>query len=138
MKIYLGSRYSRRAELASYKMQLEAAGHQVTSRWLTGEFGDLVGKTNLDERDPEAGAAAAHDRADINAAEVVVIFTDPLGQGGPNGRGGFHVKFGVGLQAGKRMILVGSRLNSFHHDEAVRFHRTWAGAWQAEFRPNDA
>jgi len=137
MKVYLGSRYSRRAELAAYKQQLEAAGHIVTSRWLGGEFGDLVGKTNLNEVDPDAAAAAAHDRADVNAADIVVIFTDPPGQGGPNGRGGFHVEFGIGLQAGKRMVLVGSRVNSFHHSEGVLFFANWTGAWQTLFRPFD-
>lgn len=130
MKFYLGSRYSRLEEMRGYAEALQGLGHTVTSQWLTGEYGDLVGATSNPSGDPAACEAAQHDTADILAADVVIIFTDHPGYQSKNGRGGFHVEFGVALGrhlmgANVRMILVGHRVNSFHHLPAVEFFATW-------------
>jgi hypothetical protein len=131
--VYLGSRYSRREELLVFKADLESRGYEVTSRWLGGEYGDLVGKTGEVGGNDEARVAAEHDIADIEAADCVVIFTDPPGQGGPKGRGGFHVEFGIALEAGKRLLLIGHRLSSFHHLGGVIFYPNWHEALRHYF-----
>jgi hypothetical protein len=136
-QVYLGARYSRRLELWRYAGELGRAGLRVTSRWLDGEYGDLVGKTGSTERDAEAQAAAEHDWADIHLADTVVIFTDPPEYVSKNGRGGFHVEFGIAMALGKRIVLVGHRVNSFHHLEAVHFYTTWEHAARAEFGIGD-
>lgn len=124
-RVYLGSRYSRLAEMQNYANELRQSGIIVDAAWLTGEMGDLVGKTSRPEGDPEAVKAAEHDMADIRAADVAVIFIDAPG---PNNRGGYHVEFGIALQRGIPLLLVGKRVNSFNHLPQVQYHPTWESA----------
>lgn len=118
MIVYLAARYSRRDELRQVRDELQRRGHVVSSRWLDTDW----------ERRPDGGSTVAPDEhrvryclidlEDVLAADCLVSFTEE-----PNSvhgkRGGRHVEYGVALQAGKRLIVVGPRENLFHHHPKV-------------------
>lgn len=106
MKIYLASRYPRRFELQEHAKVLEAAGHEITSRWIYG------GEEGLTYRD-----IALLDLEDIDRADCVLSFTE-LGSP-PHVRGGRHVEFGYGLAKGKICATIGEWENVFHYHPKV-------------------
>lgn len=124
-KVYLAARFGRQQELRGYRDQLEMLGIGCTSRWLHIE-------RDGGECDPEQlSLAAAQNLADIAAADAVVCFTD-LEPG--SGRGGHHVEFGYALGMA-HLVLVGPRVNVFHHLAAPRLGAVfetaheWLSAW---------
>ena len=114
MKIYLAARYERRAEMAGYGAELEAMGHEITSRWISGSHDPMIRWARFAEEDIE----------DITRADAVVSFTENLSHG-LSGRGGRHVEFGVAIALGKQLIVVGCRENVFHHLGMVYYYETW-------------
>ena len=142
MIIYLAARYSRREELCRYRRQLEDLGHTVQARWLDGghqigDHGTPIGDDgeSLVEGDSEAASAEAarlrtrfalDDWEDVNAADLVISFTEPP-RSKPN-RGGRHVEFGIALANLARVFVVGHRENIFHWLPAVKFFETWEEA----------
>lgn len=143
MKIYLAARYSRREELAEYRSELETLGHNVQARWLDGKhqlsdagtpIGDqgehLVegvddGSTNV-ENAKLRQKFAQDDWEDVNAAALVISFTEPPRS--KANRGGRHVEFGIALANKARVIVVGHRENIFHWLPVVEFFDTWPEA----------
>ncbi len=138
MKIYLAARYSRRAEMETYKRQLEDCGYAVTSRWLRGEQ-QLNGKGSLVWTDaqeaagiipPKAVQFAVNDIEDIEAADVLIAFPDTP-RTPSNSRGGMHVEFGYALARKKTLITVGHQQNAFHllahfhYDDWTQLMREW-------------
>jgi len=135
MKIYLAARYSRREELAAYRTELEALGHTVQARWLNGENGDALvegtlrsGEQLSEHEQTERAAAlrtkfALDDWEDVNAAELVINFTEPPRS--KANRGGRHVEYGIALANKARVIVVGHRENIFHWLPVVEFCATW-------------
>lgn len=126
MRYYFAGRYSRHAELAKYRDQLELIpGAKVTSRWIDCHDGELEASYT-----PEALAAdpagcwrhGAADLEDLNEADVIVSFTDASG----GGKGGRHVEHGWAISAhdsliladdpafSMRLVVVGPRENIFH------------------------
>jgi len=103
--------------------QLKAIGHEITASWV---YGGEEGLTRAE--------IAALDIDDVDAADVVVSFTQPYGS--LNKGGGRHVEFGYAMAKGKRCVVVGSRENVFHHHPAVEVYHTleeWlSGAAPAE------
>lgn len=140
MKIYLAARYSRREELAGYRIQLVQLGHAVQARWLNGEHriandGTPIGETgealvegaSQTERAGELRAQfALDDWEDVTAAEVVISFTEPPGTTAT--RGGRHVEYGIALANKARVIVVGHRENIFHWLPQAEFYGTWSQA----------
>lgn len=142
MKIYLASRYSRREELCEYRQHLQNLGHDVQARWLNGEHqlsdsGSPIGTQGeaLVEGDdggtsPQARALrsqfATDDWEDVNAAELVISFTEPPRS--KANRGGRHVEYGIALANKARVIVVGYRENIFHWLPQVEFFGTWPEA----------
>lgn len=116
--VYLSARFERRAELNGYRVDLEAAGVAVTSRWLTEPTPELT--------DEVWRKLATKDVEDIRRAEGLVLFTEP----GTPGGGGRHVEFGVALGLQKRMIIVGEPENLFHRLEAIEVVPGWEGAFK--------
>jgi len=115
MKIYLAARHERRWEMLRVASRLECAGHEVTSRWISGG-GD----------DP-AIIPAVEDLLDLGRADCLVSFTDePNSIVAGTARGERHVAFGIALGAGKRIYIVGPRENIFHHLFAVERYETVA------------
>jgi hypothetical protein len=151
MKIYLAARYSRREELCVYRDQLRTLGHDVQARWLNGEHqlandgapigengealveGTLRSGERLSEHEQSARATelrsrfALDDWEDVNAAELVISFTEPPRS--KANRGGRHVEYGIALANKIRVIVVGYRENIFHWLPQVEFFATWEEAF---------
>lgn len=122
MKIYLAGRYGRREQLKSVRDELTRLGHEVTSRWLDTEWAPTDGSSST--APPEYREKyCLIDLEDVLASECVISFTEEPDSG--NGkRGGRHVEFGVALQAGKRLVVVGWKENIFHHHPRVEFFKS--------------
>jgi len=110
--LYIAGRFTRREELAGYADRLRQAGHEITSRWLSGHH-DIPPSLPEEVRRDLKRQYACEDLADVFEADILVAFTEPPGV--PNdSRGGRHVEFGVALAAGARLVLIGPRENIFH------------------------
>lgn len=114
--VYLAARFERRDELNGYRAELEAAGLEVTSRWLTDPTPELT--------DEAWRQLAAKDVEDIRRAGGLVLFAESGGSGG----GGRQVEFGVALGLGKRLIVIGEPENLFHRLAEVEVVPTWDAA----------
>jgi hypothetical protein len=119
MKVYLASRYSRRAELEGYAQRLKEIGCKVTSRW-------LIEENYPGGKHPDMSDAVTHrkhaivDREDILAADVLINFTETEDVLYP--RGSRHCEFQLGYEHSKVCILVGPHENIFHHlDGVIRY-----------------
>lgn len=117
--VYLSARFERRDELNGYRSELEAAGVEVTSRWLTDPTPELT--------DEAWRLLATKDVEDIRRADGLVLFAEP----GRPGGGGRHVEFGVALGLEKRMVVVGEAENLFHSLDVVELVATWEEAFKA-------
>lgn len=107
MKLYLAGPWERRDVIARMALYLARNGHKVTSRWLT---------EHMEAETPEMLVEQAHnDLDDVRAADVLVL--DTRVPGSP--RGGRHTEFGYALALGRRVILLGPRVNVFHYLEEV-------------------
>jgi len=124
MKIYLASSYGRREQLKSVRDELLRMGHAVTGSWLDTSFELNCGGSSA-ACATEWEAVCVTDLQDLLAASCCISFTEePDSANGK--RGGRHVEFGVALQAGKRLIVVGPRENVFHHHPKVEvFESQW-------------
>ena len=110
LSVYLASRHEDRPDIIKVRRQLVANGIHVTSRWLL-EGGVL--KTPIVENEKEGSLhVLKNDLEDIDAADVVVVFSPKKAFG--NSTGGRHVEFGYALGTNKPLILVGWRENVFH------------------------
>jgi hypothetical protein len=116
--VYLSARFERRAELNDYRVELELAGVDVTSRWLTDPPLELT--------DAAWPTLATQDVEDIGRAAGLVLFTEP----GRPGNGARHVEFGVALGMGKRLIIVGEPENIFHRLDGVEVVPAWEDAFK--------
>lgn len=101
MKVYLAHNYAARGWLKQVVPMFEAAGHEVTSRWIK----DVK---NVDTED------ALIDLEDIQSANVLVLFTDQFGV--TPGKGKFlEMGYMLGLQQFYKqvhIILVGKDTTS--------------------------
>lgn len=119
MRIYLAAAYPRLEEMRGVRDVLVALGHEVTSRWIDQPPGEGAGTAEL-AADPAAYVKYAElDRADLEAAEVVISFT------GEGGRGGRHVEYGMAIAYGKRLVVVGPREHVFHTLPGVEWYPDW-------------
>lgn len=124
MKIYLASRYSRHEEMLGHARTLEAAGHQVTSRWIYGNHDIVDSDRHADiERNERV---AIEDIQDLTKADCVISFTEveKASKIKKPSKGGRHVEFGVGLAHNKLMVVVGPRENVFHWLPSVDVYDT--------------
>ena len=110
MKVYLAARYSRRLELLEYAQQLDAAGIEVTSRWLKG--GHQITEQQLLDDKALGIRFASEDWDDMEKADFMIAFTEEP-RSAPN-RGGRHVEFGIAFALGVMVYIVGPRENVFH------------------------
>lgn len=109
-KFYLAGSYARREELAGYARELQYHGHEVTAKWLDGDYDDLV----------YAFQGAEDDLCDIRDCEVFVLFTDNY----MAATGGKDFEAGFAYAHGKRHVLIGERRNVFHHLTSFRVFAT--------------
>jgi hypothetical protein len=114
LKVFISGRYERRDEFNDYRIELEAANIEVTSRWLTNpspaQFTDAIWHK-----------LASIDREDIERADAVLFFADVHGGAG----GARHVEFGIGLALGKCIIVVGEAENLFQRLSDVTVVAGW-------------
>ena len=122
--VFLSARYARRNELQRYREDLLRLGFRVASRWLDGQ--DEIGLEGPDRA--EARRWLMVDLEDLAQAQVMVCFSeDPVHQPVGGSRGGRHVEFGMALETGKEILLVGPRENLFHWWLAdSQIFETWA------------
>lgn len=126
-KFYLAASYPRHPELQSYAKELQALGHEITSRWIWGEHaaqdGDIMGTGNAEF----ASMMAMEDEEDVWKCDTFIHFTNP-----PDDcvkRGGAHVEFGMARALGKRLIIVGHYTNIFHRLDVVNRVGRVEGGW---------
>ena len=111
MKVYLAAPFSTAGQVeAAYAQDLTRRGHIVVSQWHCGPFPGTLAQ------------AAQRDLEDILEAEVFIFLAKlrPTAN-----RGGRHVEFGFALRAGKRIIVLGGRMNLFHFLPGVEVYPTW-------------
>jgi hypothetical protein len=124
MNIYLAARYSRHPEMQSVRDVLEVFGHKVTSRWVDahgGKYPSSFTPEILNSDPVHCAVLGQHDIEDVQAADVVISFTE-----GSGGKGGRHVEFGLALGLGKRVIVVGPREHIFHTLPQVEVYSDWS------------
>ena len=115
MRVYLASRYSRRAELQEVRKLLVKHNIEVTSRWLTQDHTLPDAKSTeaaKDEIPIEARRYAQDDLQDVVSCDVLVLFSERADT--QVRRGGSHVEFGFALGKGKKVVICGPRANVFH------------------------
>ena len=106
--VYIGGRYSRRVELAACADDLaQRFGWQRSARWLGGSHegtrsqvsaiaNALCAVSEDDAASTDANIWAREDFADIDAADVVIFFTESPRPSGSGGRhGGRNVEGGL-------------------------------------------
>ena len=110
MNVYLAARFSRQAEIVGYARQLRGIGYTVTSRWLSeGE----------DHRWPDEGdeafamRLASEDMIDLEAADIVIVFTDER-RSEPCKSGGMHFEAGYAAGRGIPLVVIGPVENVFY------------------------
>lgn len=110
MRIYTAASWAIRDKIKFYiDILLDCPGVGVGATWVWGDDGDLY----------PLYFSAASDLADIDAADVVLVFTEH-----PSTSGGFHVETGYALAKGKRVVIIGERINLFHHLPQVQVYPT--------------
>lgn len=131
--LYLAGAYAARDRLGQVAHSLEALGHTVTSRWLKATHAIHPGTEGaaLDQSTEYTAQHVAEDFADIDAADVLVLYTatamidlderllemplhTPPAAPHRLHSGGRHVETGYALAKGKRVIVVGVPENIFH------------------------
>ncbi|PKN20407.1 MAG: hypothetical protein CVU71_01045 [Deltaproteobacteria bacterium HGW-Deltaproteobacteria-6] len=113
MKIYLASRYIRIEEMRKVADTLRNVGHEITSRWINGNHQISDDGLSAEAKEEERSRFATEDYCDLTAADCCINFTEKPRS--TNSRGGRHVEFGMAVQAGIRLIVVGPRENVFHY-----------------------
>ena len=102
MKLYLAAKFGQKNEMRSVRDFLVNDGHEVTSRWIDVEHEEDASHTVTDEMRCEY---AKMDVDDVLAADALIAFAGPRSE--PSIGGGRHVEFGIALQAGRDIIVVG-------------------------------
>jgi hypothetical protein len=108
VKIYLAAKFGQKAEMKEVRAFLINDGHEVTSQWLDVEEG-----VDTDAGVNRLAHYAKMDVDDVLRADVLVTFSQEhktLHSGG-----GRHVEFGVAVQAGKQIIVVGPKGEHIFH-----------------------
>src|SRR4051812_28698202 len=108
--------YARREELRVYSEELEALGVETVNRWTS--MPSLAPTSLMSEyTDEDSREIALVDYGDVESADIVVAFTEPIDT--LFVRGTRWVEFGIGLANGKtkgtHCMIVGPRENFFCH-----------------------
>jgi hypothetical protein len=121
MRVYLAAPYQKKDLIKGYALELQAAGVGVTSSWLDEIHPPTIQMPDLSHEEHQK--YALRDLQDIRAAQIFVLFTDPSKT---VIRAGRHVEFGVAVERGIPIYVVGlERENIFHHLARVTHIETW-------------
>ncbi len=108
-KIYLAASYAQMLEMRELGERLRSLGHEVTAQWIEGK-----------EANASRESAALMDVEDVRRADTLVLFSFPRGTLVTGG--GRHVEFGIALERGMRLLVVGPKgEHVFHSWPGVRF-----------------
>jgi hypothetical protein len=110
VKVYLAAKFELKSYMRSVRDFLVNDGHKVTSRWIDVEHESDKAHTVTDEL--RVGYAIM-DVDDVREADVLVAFSNPRSE--PGIGGGRHVEFGIAVQAGKQIIVVGPKGEHIFH-----------------------
>lgn len=124
LKVYLAAPYQFKDQMNVCAEQLRRLGIEVTSRWLKEPHqpNTQLGEVSTEEKQKYA----LQDLDDIYAADVFVLFTDSTKT---IIRAGRHVEFGIAVNQGMPIIVVGSEYeNIFHYLPSIRHVNTWDDA----------
>ncbi len=113
IKVYLAADYRLKDELYILALILEAAGLEVTSRWIHAKEEPITGLSLERRRE-----CSVIDLEDIRAADVFVLVNPE--EFAKSGTGGRHVELGYALGIGKPVVVFGERTNVFHSIPQVR------------------
>jgi hypothetical protein len=114
MRFYLAAPSSYQSLMRTWRRDLLALNHTVTSRWLDREL------TGVLIEGPHMETWAVQDVEDVVLADVVLNCTlEPIGPGGR------HSAFGMGLAFGKNLVIVGPREHIFHFMPQVAVYVDW-------------
>lgn len=120
--VYLAGRYATHPEMQTRRDDLNQLGYYVTSRWINGGH-EWVGVPD-EEMPVELGRRfAQEDLLDMNAADIVICFTEEPRT--KMGWGGRHVEFGWAVARGKAVAVVGPRENVFYCLGGIAHFDTW-------------
>jgi nucleoside 2-deoxyribosyltransferase len=124
LSVYLAAQFARKDEIAEKRVELERYGVVVTSQW-TGEL--LAATAALYDNTDDLNIEISNvDVLDIDAADIVVLFTEDPTVGVK--RGGRHFESGYAFGLGKELITIGPRENIFHFHPDITNFRTWKQA----------
>lgn len=120
MKVYLAAPYSWKDQINVFAAELRASGIIVTARWLEEPHKP---DTQMPELTHEQHLFyAVQDIEDVRAADLLIFFTDPTKR---IVRGGRHVEFGVAVERGMPIYVLGEHENIFHHLPNVSHFENW-------------
>jgi hypothetical protein len=114
IRFYLCSSTSEVRDMEYAAGRLIGYGHEVVSRWHSGE----LGSPRLELDDPGLPKRAKDDLGDIARANVVIIGA------GEASRGGRHFEAGYAYGIGRQLWLVGDPEHAFHTLATMQFP-TW-------------
>jgi hypothetical protein len=110
VKVYLAAKFEKKNEMRTVRDFLVNDGHEVTSRWIDVEHEEDASHTVTDTMRYEY---AKMDVDDVLKADALIAFAGPRGE--PSTGGGRHVEFGIALQAGRDIIVVGPKGEHIFH-----------------------
>jgi nucleoside 2-deoxyribosyltransferase len=121
MKVYLAGPYQKKDQINLCAAELRAGGVEVTSSWLEEPHKPTIQMHELTHEDHSQ--YAVRDIKDVRAANIFVLFTDPTKS---IFRAGRHVEFGIAVERGMPIYVVGTeRENIFHHLPKVIHFVEW-------------
>lgn len=141
MRIYLAAAFGAHAVMRERRDLLVSLGYEVTSAWMNLE--DREPPPDLPANSPEAAVVAERDLAEVKAAEVLILSTEPtvvgvrrkrwagfrrafgLSREVVGIRGGREVEFGYALGLGRTAVVVGPAVNVFHSRSGVYRFPNW-------------
>ena len=97
MRVYLAHNYAAKESLLAIKKTLEAAGIEVTSRWIEAEPDNPYDLKVLEDE-------AVKDVEDVLSADAIIHFSDNFGDRPGRGK---YVELGIAIPSGKRILVVG-------------------------------
>lgn len=109
VKLYLAASFRAQHRMLEFAEYLAGRGYEVTSRWIYQKEGEALELHSIKDHPDELVPFAIRDMQDIDAADVVVVFSWV-----DSTTGGFHTEFGYALGKVKPLVVVGPRLNVFH------------------------
>jgi hypothetical protein len=112
MKIYLAAKYDQMLKMREVRDHLVEDGHEVTAQWVDGK-----------EANDSATSAAIMDVEDVRRSDALLAFSNPRGT--LHTGGGRHVEFGIALERGMLLVVVGPRgEHVFHNWPSVKHCET--------------